>query len=428
LTGSISGKTLLVNEAVSIGEEVAGYGTDISFQVIDITVTPSGGTGITGTFIPGESVTQAVTGATGIVVLADTTLNLLHLETLTGTFSGDNDITGDTSGASIDVGTGATYPSDVNFLGDLGDGSGGEAYTGSVSGNVTGASARTIQDVYQFAKYRTRQEEETLTINGPGTADLGTVGNLFRKLSNTFAEVKPGAPIGTFTGSMAFGQGWFLDTGFIDAADIRSFSVINNAGIGRNPPNLQALTIAGIAAGWRCAAYRSTGAASTTILRNEFDVGVIGSGNNEAADSTVLVGANNRTISPLPSDVPDSGVLRVLSPSGSNNTGNYIRMPYSSVDRVTNIFTLTGTIGSFLTAAGETSNPLTLDDNVHVVFIEEQAAGASATNTIQYGSDINVVYKARLKGFKPFRSTGVFGSGGVTLGVVQNADTIVDLP
>jgi hypothetical protein len=103
-------------------------------------------------------------------------------------------------------------------------------------------------------------------------------------------------------------------------------------------------------------------------------------------------------------------------------------MTYSSVDRTNNIFTLTGTIGSFLTAAGESSTDLVLDDNVHVVFIEEQSAAASVNNTIQYVADIDIVYKARLKGFKPFRSTGVFGTNGADLGVVQTADNIVDLP
>jgi hypothetical protein len=425
LTGSISAKSITVNEPTSIGESVAGFSADIAFTVVDIAATPGGGTGITGTFIPGEPVTQAVSGATGRVVLVNTTTNVLYLDITSGTFTGDNDITGDTSSASWDAGTGATYPSATTFDADLNNGEGAQPYAGSVSMDITGANAQTVQSGYQYSKYLTRQEEEAYTFGGPGTADTGTIGNIYRKLKDAYAEVKPGAPLGPFTGSWALAQGWFLDTNYVAAADIRSFSVIDDNGVTRNPPNLQAMTISGVDNGWRVAAYRSTGSGSTTILRNEFDVGTVGSGNNQAGDSTVLVGANSRTVSPLPSDVPDSGALRILSP---NDTGNYIRMVYSSVDRSTNIFTLTGTIGSFLTAAGETSTDLVLDDNVHVVFIEEQSAGTSVTNTIQYTADIDVVYKARLKGFKPFRSTGVFGTAGVTLGVVQNVDSIVDLP
>lgn len=429
LVSRVSGKGFDVDTAPTT--VVAGYSADIRHNVVDIIATPSGGTGITGTFTPGEGVTQASTGATGFFVAVDNSgTNTIAIEVTVGgtAFSGDNDITGDSSSAAWDAGTGATYPSAVTFTEDLNNGDGDQPYSGSVSGDITGASAETIQNVYQYSKYITRQEEETLIVDGPGTTDVGTVGNLFRRLKDAYAEVKPGPPIGTFTGSMALAQGWFLDTGFLDAADIRSFSVIDDNGVLRNPPNLQSLTISGVAVGWRAAAYRSTGAGLTLILRTEFQVGAIGSGNNEAADSTVLFAAQDRAVSPLPADVPDSGVLRILSPSDSNNSGNYIRMDYSSVNRTTNIFTLTGTIGSFLTAAGETSNPLALADNAHVVFIEEQSAGASVTNTMQYVADIPIVFKARLKGFKPFRSTTTFASTGGAGGVVQNADPIVDLP
>jgi hypothetical protein len=427
LVGSISTKSIQVDEPVGIGDSVAGFGADIRLQVVDIAATPSGGTGITGLFVPGDLVTQAVTSATAYLVLADTTTNILYLEIVSGTFSGDNDITGSVTG-SWDAGTGATYPSDVDFPADLNNGEGAFQYTGTVGADITDANARSIQSVYEWTKYITRQEEETLIIEGGGTADDGTVGNLFRRLDDTFSEVKPGAPIGTFTGSLAFAQGWFLDTAFLLPADIRSFSLRDNTGTLHNPPNLQALTVTGVATGWRVAVYRAASGGSTVIQRTEFDVGAIGSGNNEAADVTVLVGAQDRSISPLPPDVPDSGVLRILSPSGSNNSGNYIPMIYSSVDRDTNIFTLADTIGTNLTNAGEASVPLTLDDNVHVVFIEEEASGTSVSTTIQYDSDINLIVKARLKGFKPFRTTGTFGTGGATVGVVQTADTIVDLP
>jgi len=421
MTARVSGKTFDVNGAIT--EVVAGFSADIRHNVLDLDITIGGGsTGVTGTFIPGEGVTQAVTGATGyfVHVSADSTIAIQKNNATV--FSGDNDITGDTSGASWDSGTTPTYDTTATtFQADLNNGDGEQPYSGSVGADLTGANAETIQNVYQYSKYITRQEEETLTIEGPGTSDVGTVGNLFRRLKDTYAEIKPGAPIGTFTGSMAFGQGWFLDTDFLDPADIRSFSVIDDNGNLRNPPNLQSLTITGIDTGWRVAAYRSTGAGLTPILRTEFGVGVVGSGNNQSADSTILVEANTRAVSPLPADVPDTGVLRILDP---NDTGNYLRFPYNAVNRTTNIFTLTsGTIGAVTSSAD-----LTLSDNVHVVFIEEQSGATSVSNTMQYVADIPIVFKARLKGFKPFRSTTTFSSTGGSGGVVQNADPIVDLP
>jgi hypothetical protein len=416
-TASISGKTFTAGTPTTV---VAGYGANIAFPVVDIAATPSGGTGITGTFYPGEDVTQAVTGATGRVVYANTTTDVLYLEVTSGTFSGDNDITGDESTASWDAGTGATYPTTSTFSADLNDGSGAESYTGTMSGDLTGASPQTVKNIYQYSKYLNRHEEESYTVNGPGTADTGTLGKFFRKLDDAYAETKPGSPITTYTGSLVGAQGWFLDSNYIDSNDIRSFSVINNSGVKRNPPNLQSLTITGVAAGWRVSAYRSTGVGNTEILRAEFTVGAVGT-HNQAGDSTILLAANTRSVSPLPADVPDTGVLRILDP---NDSGNYLRFPYSSVNRTTNVFTLaSGTIGDVTNATD-----LTNGDNAHVVFVEQIAAGTSVTNTIQYIGDIPLVYKGRLKGYKPFRSTTTFGSSGAQPGVVQTPDTIVDLP
>ena len=59
---------------------------------------------ITGTFINGESVTQAVTSATGIIVEVDAAGARLYIQNTTGTFSGDNTVTGDTSGATWNPG------------------------------------------------------------------------------------------------------------------------------------------------------------------------------------------------------------------------------------------------------------------------------------------------------------------------------------
>ena len=78
---------------------------------------------------------------------------------------------------------------------------------------------------------------------------------------------------------------------------------------------------------------------------------------------------------------------------------------------------------------GRTYNqPLMPCCNVTMATVVAIAGGTSVSNTIQYVADIPLVYKARLKGFKPFRATSTFGSGGASPGVVQNADSIVDLP
>ncbi len=416
LVGEVSGKAFTVDEGGgfdSTNDVVAGFSVDIALQVVDQEHT--GGT-FTGTFFPGEGLTD-VGGWVGIVVLADAGNNVLYTETVSGV-PDDSLITGDESGATVDP---SAHPSDVDFPGDLNNGEGAFQYCGSVSGDLTGASAESMQNVYQYSKYVARHEEETYTFNGPGTSDAGTVGQFFRRLVDGASEVKPGNPVGVYTGSLSLAEGWFLDTDFIDAADIRSFTVIDKTGVSHAPPNLQSLVISGVASGWRVSAYRTADPGTQIIQRTEFQVGTIGT-HNQALDTTIELDAQDRSVSPTPADVPDSGVLRILDP---NNTGNYLRFPYSSVDRTLNVYTLAS--GDIEAVTG-TGVDLTLADNAHVVLIEEQSAGATVSNTIQYLGDINIFYKARLKGFKPFRGTGTFTSGGATLPAQQTPDAIVDLP
>ncbi len=417
-TAEVSGKTFTSPTPTNV---VAGYGDDIRWSVVDESLTVGSGGSTDGNFNVGDLVTQATTGATGYVVYEDVTNDILYVEKANATaFSGNNNVTG-ANGGTWTAGTTPTYASATSFQADLNNGEGLQTYVGAASGDLTGANADTIQNVFQYGKYLSRHEEETWTFQGPGTPDTGTVGRFFRKLKDAYSEVKPGAPIGTYTGSLAFAQGWFLDTAFIAAADIRSFSVVDDGGTSRNPPNLQSLTISGVDIGWRVAAFRDTGLGNGAILRTEFDVGAVGGSRNAAADSIIRVGANTRTVSPLPADVPDTGVLYVLDP---NDTGNYLQFPYSSVDRTNNDFTLaSGTIGTVTGGADLTAN-----DNVHVAFIRDTASGTSLTNTMQYVANIPIFFVARKKGFKPFRSTTEFTSTGGAGGVVQNADSIVDLP
>ena len=420
--GTVSGKTFNVDGAPT--EVVAGFDADIRFQVADVEATVGGGGSITGKFVHGDLVTQAVTGATGYCVYANDTSGILYIEVVSGTFSGDNNITGSVSGTWT-AGTTATYvtTASIVFAADLNNGEGPFNYVGSVSGDITDASAETMQNVYQFSKYLARAEEATYFFEGPGTTDVGTVGRFFRRLKDAYAEVKPGNPVGVYTGSLAFAQGWFLDTDFIAAADIRAFTVIDDDGGTHAPPNLQSLIVSGVATGWRVAAYRSTGSGLTTILRGEFQIGAVAASRNAAADVIIRTQAGGtRAVSPTPADVPDNAVLRVLDP---NNTGNYLRFPYTAVDRTNDDYPLTSGDIQAVTGSGV---DLTQGDNCHVVFIEETASGTQVSNTVQYVLDIPIVYKARLKGFKPFISTGEFTSTGANLGVVQTADAIVDLP
>ena len=93
------------------------------------------------------------------------------------------------------------------------------------------------------------------------------------------------------------------------------------------------------------------------------------------------------------------------------------------MNRTTNVFTLSATIGSVTGSVD-----LTAADNAHVVLIEQQSSGASVTNTIQYVADIPLLVRARIKGKKPFQTTSSFGTTGAAVGAVLQSDEVVNLP
>ena len=413
VVGSVSGKIATAGNPTSL---VAGYGTNIKVMTVDRRFT--GGT-TTGAFVLGETVTQAGTGATGYFMEDDG--GTIYLQVASGSFNAPGELTGGVSGAT-NTPTGTADYSSVPK--DIGGGVGDKNYTAVVSGNITGASARPLSEVYEWWKFLLRAES-TLIQGGPGVL-AGAEGRIFRKLVDTFAEVRGASQYGTKAGSLVIGaQGLFIEKYSLPTTDLRNIQLIDNLGDTYNPPNLQFLEFANLISGVRAGIYRSTGAGQEEILRNEFTVGAVGSGKNEAADNYILVAAATRSVSPLPNDVPDSGVLRILDP---NDTGNYLRFVYDSVDRTTNIFHLEQGIGQNTIGNVTDGADLTFGDNAHVVLIEEESASTSIAVTIQYVEDIPLYAVARLKGKKPFKTTANFGSTGATVGAVLSADEVVNMP
>lgn len=410
VTGVVSGASATFGTPTNV---VAGYGTNIRVMVTQRRFT---GGSTTGTFTLGETVTQTGTGATGYFMEDDG--GTIYVEEASGTFNGTGLLTGGVSGATNTPTATAAYSTVPK---DIGGGVGDKNYTAVTSANITGASARPVLEVYEWWKFLLRAESTTGIKNAGAAYTSTTQGRIFRRLQSTFAEVRGASPFGKKAGSLVIGaQGMFIEKSTLDSADLRNIQLVDNLGDTYNPPNLQLLSITNLVSGVRASAYRSTGAGQTTILRNEFTVGTVGLGNNQAADSTIKLAAGVRSVSPLPNDVPDSGVLRILDP---NDTGNYLRFIYTSVNRTTNVFTLAATIGSVTSGVD-----LTAADNAHVVPVEQQSAGASVSNTLQYVADIPLLVRARVKGKKPFQTTATFGSTGASVGAVLQSDEVVNLP
>ena len=414
VTGSVSGATATVNGAPT--NLVAGYSTNIKIMTIDRRFT--GGT-TSGTFVLGETVTQTGSGATGYLMEDDS--GTIYIQEASGSFNGTGQLTGGVSGATNTPTATEVYTSVPK---DIGGGVGDKNYTAVVSADITNSNPRPISEVYEWMKFVTRKESTAIQ-GGPGS-ETGVEGRIYRKLQSTFSEVRGASPYGTKAGSLVIGaQGVFIEKATLTASDIRNLQLIDNLGDTYNPPNLQTLEVTNIYSGVKVAVYRSTGAGNEDILRTEFKVGAVGGGYNQSADSNILVAANTRSVSPLPNDVPDAGVLRILDP---NDTGNYLRFTYDTVDRTNNVFHLKQGIGQDTIGAVTSSIDLTADDNVHVVFIEEQATGTIVNNTIQYVANIPLFVKARIKGKKHFKTTSTFSSTGASIGAVLNPDDVVNLP
>lgn len=400
IVGQKSAATADVNG--SITSLVAGYGTDIVASTIDISISTSG---ITGTYIEGEQVSQAVSGALGI--LMGNSGNTLFIGNVTGTFNNSNIITGATSGATA---TANGSPSTISTIDrDINDGNGVQPYNAVIYLDRTGASAQTLTKMYEWIKYRTRSLETAgeppyNLIGGPGSA-AGKAGRIYITLSSAYALVKA-SPLGTFAGGTFFGaRGVFIQD--MAAADIRNYQLTDANGTLRLPPNQQTLTVSGLVSGDRVAVFRRpNGTPGSGIHTTEYAISSFVGGDpyNGSGDTQIRV---TTTIS---TDTPASGTVRVRNAS----SGLYESFTYTSFTG--QVFTITPALGANLTAA----------ENAYVPLIEQQTSGSSVSVNIIYSSNIPLLARVRKKGILPFEVEGTFGSTGATVTAIRSTDTIVD--
>ena len=424
ITGVISGSTATVSGAPT--SVVAGYDSDIRVMVVQRRFT--GGT-TSGTYILGEVVTQTGTTATGYFMEDDSGTIYIEEQDASTPFNGTGLLTGGTSGATNTPTATAVWGLTDAAEGapkDIGGGIGDKNYKVVVSGDITDTDAQPVLNVYEWWKFICRKES-SYQVNKPGQGyDDYWEGRVYRRAWSTFAESRGASPLGSKAGSLVkTAQGVYIEKYTLHTDDIRNIKLVDNLGDTYDPPNLQTLALGNLVSGVRGAVYRSTGAGNEDILRTEFKVGAVGGGYNQSGDAYILVAANTRSVSPLPNDVPESGVVRVLDP---NDTGSYLRFIYDEVDRTNNWFHLEQGIGQNTIGAVTSAADLVLDDNCHVIFIEEESSGTSLSNTVQFVGDIPLYAVARLKGKEAFKTPATFTSTGVTIGAVLNANNVVNLP
>lgn len=411
VVGEVSGKSGTLTGTVT--NLVAGYGTDVKIMTVQRRFT--GGTTTVASYILGETITQTGTGATGYFMEDDSGTIYIEEEDISTPFNGTGLLTGGTSGAlNTPTGT-ATF---LTAPKDIGDGVDNN-YVSVGTANLTNGSAQTTTVCYEWTKFLDRKES-TIGIAGIGTGATDTQGRFFRKFKSTYGTAN-NCPHGSFAAPKIFAaQGLFWEKGTLAPANLQDIQLTDDVGAIEDPPNVQSISMTGLSAGMGAGIFRATGAAgggSTDILSTEFTIAA----GNVAANSTIVLAAGTRSVSPTPSDVPDSGVLKCEDPALPLN---FLSFPYSSVVRSTNTYTLTsGTIGDVTGALDLIST-----EDAFVAFNLETAAGSSVSNSVEYVSDFPIVGIARIKGKKANSFAGDFTSSGGAIGAVFSTDPAVNLP
>lgn len=376
---------------------VAGYGTKIVIATIEGTLTHGA---VTGTFIEGEQVSQAVSGAQGIM-MADTG-SVMSLGNVTGTFDNTNIITGATSTATATSSSTLSTATTINR--DIADGNGPQAYKAVVyldrdQGDGVGD---TLARMYEWLKYRTRSLETTgeppyNLLGGPGTSLAGSQGRLYTAIDSSYSVIKA-SPFGTFAGGTFFGaRGIFVQDMAI--ADVTSFQLIDAANVTRYPPITVTITVNGLVAGDRVSVFRATGSGENihkTYLTSHAT-------SNVTASTTFTV---NETI---PSDTPSSGYIRLVQ----TTRGVEQRIQFNSWS------------GSAFTLNSAHAGGYESGDSAYVPYIDTTASGSSVSVSVIYVADRYLLTRVRITGIVPYSISGQLINTGYSTTAIRDIDEIV---
>ena len=349
-TGDLGTQT--TNHAtVAFYNVIAGY-NDIKPVFIQRKFT--GGTS-GGTWIVGETVTQAVSGWTG--KFAAVVSNVLYAENTTGTPDATNQLTGAT-GTYTPTATSAQATVDK----DLNNGAGAQPYR-----VVIDCAGRSVLQIYQYLKY-VGAHNSTVVLN----ADAGE--EYRSALEGTYVDSKQ-APFGTFAGGTFFGARGVWIEDYLAA----SFQLTDADGDTQAPPNYQKVQVThDNLSGCRILVAVRSGAA---IVKNQYTVSSATSNSITITEAAINI---NRT--------PLSGVVR-------NGDTVYAYTSFSG-----KVF------------SGVTPDPSAATGNLYVPLLDIAAdATTEQSENLIYNADIPVKARVRKYGYKDFTLDTALGSGGLSL-------------
>lgn len=355
--GSGTGTTATNHATTAEFNVIKGY-TDVIALFIQNKFT--GGTS-GGTWVYGETVTQAVSGATGkfIAVISD----VLYVQNTAGTWNDTGQLTGAT-------GTYTPTASVVqNYLSkDLNSGAGLQPYN-----IVVDCGGRVMPQVYQYLKY-VCNHNSAATIKGDAGEEYRSA------LVGTYADSKQ-APFGSFAGGTFFGARGVWVENYASAA----FQLIDANATQQLPPNYQKVSVAHASlVGCNILVAVRSGA---TITKNQYTISAV------TSNSIVMTTAIdiNKT--------PQTGIVK-------NGDTKYAYTGYS---------------GS--TFSGVTPDPTGATGNCYVPLLDVLAdTTTELSDNVIYASAITVKAVVRKYGFKDFALDTEFGSGGLSVTPILATD------
>lgn len=238
---------------------------------------------------------------------------------------------------------------------------------------------------------------QLLTGVAPASSDSISQGGVSATAGTVTERTVPNVVLGQSTGSAIIGAlGVAVDADDVTAND--QFFDLTNQTI--NPPNNVTFLVTGLVSG----EDRVLVGPSATGTELDLDQLLL-SGNLTSATTTSIT-----VTTTIPSDTPTSGVIRV-----ENDSGFYVRVPYSSYSGST--FTVTSTDFSGTNA--------TSGNNIFIAYIDELAGSTQASFTSVYSSDRNLVVKVRDGGASPikeFITEATLGSNGGSVAAIRTSD------
>lgn len=335
-----------------------------------------------GTFIIGEKIIFSGSGAVGTLLYnSGTTTGTMVVSIGAGTVVDTDTPTGDISGATANIDT-ATV-ADTAAIGGTGvllalddNGTDGVLWIQLLTGSAP---------VENLPLYGRDSDGNALT-----DASIIT-----RTISPCF--------LGTSTGSALIGA---YGIGFLPADLTSSDRVTPLNGTQETPPNNVTFTVGSLVVGDRVLVGPEVG--------DDYDYGqaVTTTANLSATnESQVTVGDGTEDFTPIPTDTPASGTIRI-----ETDAGIYRRVAYAS---------FTGSVFTFSAPEDFSSDNATIGNNVFVSYIDAAAGSDTIGYTAQYSSDRDLRVRVRDGGgtpIKTFESNATFGSANSTLNAIRTSD------